>query len=101
MESPTQSNLIHLGISYIYLLQKNHKKAFEILNKEKGEAFILEDFRIYFLTVALRALAEERVQGEDFDQAIEYLKEAIKNQMILFKSFPASLFHEDIPKIMA
>ena len=35
VESPTQSNLIHLGISYIYLLQKNHKKAFEILNKEK------------------------------------------------------------------
>jgi outer membrane protein assembly factor BamD (BamD/ComL family) len=101
VESPTQSNLIHLGISYIYLLQKNYKKAFEILNEEISEEFILKDFSVYFLTVALRALAEESVEGKDFDQAIEYLKEAIKNQMILFKSFPSSPFHEDVPQILA
>lgn len=100
-ESPTQNNLILLGISYIHLLQKNYKKAFEVLNEEKNEEFILEDFRTYFLTVALRALAEESVQEGGFDQAIEYLKEAIKNQMILFKSFPSSPFHEDVPQILA
>ncbi len=100
-ESPTQNNLIHLGISYIHLLQKNYKKAFEILDEEVNEEFILEDFRTYFLTVALRALAEESAQEDDFDQAIEYLKEAIKNQMILFKSFPSSPFHEDVPPILA
>jgi soluble lytic murein transglycosylase-like protein len=101
VESPTQSNLIHLGISYIHLRQKNYKKAFEILNEDINEDFILKDFRTYFLTVALRALAEESVQEEDFDQAIEYLKEAIKNQMILFKSFPSSPFHEDVSSILA
>jgi len=100
-ESSTQNNLIHLGISYLHLLQKNYKEAFEILNEEKDEEFILEDFRTYFLTVALRALAEESVQEEDFDQAVEYLKEAIKNQVILFKSFPSSPFHEDVPQILA
>jgi soluble lytic murein transglycosylase-like protein/outer membrane protein assembly factor BamD (BamD/ComL family) len=101
VESPIQDNLIHLGISYIHLLQKNYKKSFEILNEEiKGE-FILEDFRTYFLTVALRALAEESVQEETFDQAIEYLRNAIKNQMILFKDFPSSPFHEDVPRILA
>ncbi len=100
-ESPTQNNLIHLGISYLQLLQKNYKEAFEILNEEKDEEFILEDFRAYFLTVALRALAEESVQEEDFDQAIEYLKEAIKNQMFLFESFPSSPFHEDVSQILA
>jgi soluble lytic murein transglycosylase-like protein/outer membrane protein assembly factor BamD (BamD/ComL family) len=101
VESPTQSNLIHLGISYIHLRQKNYKKAFEILNEEINEEFVLKDFGVYFLTVALRALAEESVQEEDFDQAIEYLKEAIKNQMILFKRFPSSPFHEDVPSILA
>jgi len=101
VESPTQNNLIHLGISYIHLLKKDYKKAFGILNEEKNEEFILEDFRTYFLAVVLRALAEESVQEEDFDQAIEYLKEAIKNQMILFKSFPSSPFHEDVPQILA
>ena len=100
-ESSTQNNLIHLGISYIHLLQKNYKKAFETLNEANNEGFILEDFRTYFLTVALRALAKERVQEDDFDLAIEYLKEAIKNQMILFKSFPSSPFHEDVPQILA
>ncbi|MDH3256398.1 MAG: hypothetical protein OEM27_02175, partial [Nitrospinota bacterium] len=101
VESPTENNLIHLGISYIHLLQKNYKKSFEILNEEiKGE-FILEDFRTYFLTVALRALAEESVQEEAFDQGIKYLKEAIKYQMILFKDFPSSPFHEDVPQILA
>ena len=59
-ESSTQNNLIHLGISYIHLLQKNYKKAFETLNEANNEGFILEDFRTYFLTVALRALAKER-----------------------------------------
>jgi len=101
VESTTQYNLIQLGISYIYLLQKNYKESFEILNVEKNEEFILEDFRTYFLTVALRALAEESVQEEDFEQAIEYLKEAIKNQTILFESFPSSPFHEDVPRILA
>jgi tetratricopeptide (TPR) repeat protein len=100
-ESSTQNNLIQLGISYIHLLQKNYKESFEILNVEKNEDFILEDFRTYFLTVALRALAEESVQEEDFDQAIEYLKEATKNQTILFESFPSSPFHEDVPQILA
>ena len=100
-ESSTQSNLIQLGISYIHLLQKNYKESFEILNVEKNEDFILEDFRTYFLTVTLRALAEESVQEEDFDQAIEYLKEATKNQTILFESFPSSPFHEDVPQILA
>ena len=101
VESPTQSNLIHLGISYIYLLQKNYKKAFEVLNEEINEEFILKDFNVYFLTVALRALAKERVEEKDYVQAIEYLKEAIKNQMILFKNFPSSPFHEDVPQILA
>ena len=101
VESTTQSNLIQLGVSYIHLLQKDYKKAFEILNEEMNEEFILRDFSIYFLTVALRALAEERVQEEDYDQAIEYLKEAIQNQMILFKDFPSSPFHEDVPQILA
>ena len=100
-ESSTQNNLIHLGISYIYLLQQDYKKAFEVLDEEKNEDFILEDFRAYFLTVALRALAKESVQEGDFDQAIEYLKEAIKNQAVLFKSFPSSPFHEDVPQILA
>ncbi len=100
-ESPTQNNLIHLGISYLHLLQKNYKKSFEILNEEINEDFILEDFRIYFLTIALRAMAEESVQEENFDQAILYLKEAIKNQMNLFKSFPSSPFHEDVPEFLA
>ena len=100
-ESSTQNNLIHLGISYIYLLQKDYKKAFEVLDEVNNENFILEDFRAYFLTVALRALAEESVQENDFDQAIEYLTEAIKSQMVLFKSFPSSPFHEDVPQILA
>jgi soluble lytic murein transglycosylase-like protein len=101
VESPTQSNLIHLGISYIHLRQKDYKKASEILDEKINEEFVLKDFGVYFLTVALRALAEESVQEEDFDQAIEYLKEAIKNQMILFKRFPSSPFHEDVPSILA
>jgi tetratricopeptide (TPR) repeat protein len=101
VESETQDNLIHLGISYIYLLQKNYKEAFENLNGEENEQFILEDFKIYFLTVALRSLAEESTQEEDFDQAIEYLKEAIKKQMNLYKGFPSSPFHEDVPQILA
>jgi tetratricopeptide (TPR) repeat protein len=101
VQSPVQNNLIYLGISYIHLLQKNYKNALEILNQEINGDFILEDFRTYFLTVALRALAEESIQENDFDQAIEYLKEALKNQMILFKNFPASPFHEDVPQILA
>ena len=94
-------NLINLGISYIHLRQKNYKKAFEILDEKINDEFVLTDFRVYFLTVALRALAEENAQVEDYDEAIEYLKEAIKNQMILFKSFPLSPFHEDVPSILA
>ena len=101
VESPTQNNLIHLGISYLHLLQKDYKKAFEILNEETNEGFVLRDFSSYFLTIALRALAEERVQENDFDQAVEYLKEAIKNQMFLYKNFPSSPFHEDVPQILA
>ena len=100
-ESSTQNNLIHLGISYIHLLQKNYKKAHETLNEEINEEFILKDFRAYFLTVALRALAEESAQEDDLDEAIEYLEEAIKNQITLFKNFPSSPFHEDVPQILA
>jgi len=101
VESETQDNLIHLGISYIYLLQKNYKEAFKVLNGEDNEEFILEDFKIYFLTVTLRALAEESVQEEDFDQAIVYLNQAVKKQMTLYKGFPSSPFHEDVPQILA
>ena len=101
VESTSQSNLIHLGISYIYLLQKNHEKAFEVLSEEIDEKFILRDFSEYFLTVALRALAKEEAEEKDYDQATEYLKEAIKRQMTLFKNFPSSPFHEDVPQILA
>ena len=101
VESAAQNNLIHLGISYIHILQKDYIKAFEVLSEEISEEFVLRDFSIYFLTVALRALAEERTQEEDFDQAIEYLNDAIKNQMILYKNFPSSPFHEDVPQILA
>lgn len=101
VESPVQNNLIQLGISYIYLLQKNYIKSLEILNQEFNGDFILEDFRTYFLTVVLRALAEESVQEEDFSQAIQYLNEAFKYQMILYKNFPSSPFHEDVSPILA
>jgi len=101
VESKTQNNLIHLGASYLYLRQENHIKAYEILKEEINDEFVLKDFEAYFLTVALRALAKESAQEEEFDQAIEYLKEAIKNQMILFKRFPLSPFHEDVPSTLA
>lgn len=101
VESSVENNLVHLGISYIHLRQNYHKKALEILSQEINGDFILEDFKIYFLTVALRALAERSLQEEDLDQAIEYLQEAFKNQMILFENFPSSPFHEDVPRHLA
>jgi len=101
VESPVQHKLLHLGISYIHLLQKNYLKAFETLNQEINGEFILEDFKIYFLTVALQALAEGKIQQDDLDQAIEYLKAAHSHQMTLFRDFPASPFYEDVPGILA
>ncbi len=35
-ESPTQNNLIHLGISYLHLLQKNYKEAFSSFKISKA-----------------------------------------------------------------
>ena len=101
VESTAQNNLIHLGISYIHLRQKNYKKALEILNQEISGDFILEDFKVYFLAVVLRALAEESIQTDDLDDAAQYLEEAFKNQMFLFENFPSSPFHEDVPQALA
>ena len=101
VESQAQSNLIHLGLSYLHLRQKNYNKALEVLNQEITGEFILEDFRVYFMTVVLRALAEESIQADDLDQAVKYLEEALKSQMRLFKNFPSSPFHEDVPKVLA
>ena len=101
VESPAQKNLIYLGLSYIHLRQENYKKALEILSDEIDGDFILEDFRYYFLTVALRALAEESIRENDFDEAIEFLLQASKRQVTLYESFPDSPFHEDVPQHLA
>jgi len=101
VESKAQNNLVHLGISYIHLLQKNYKKSLEVLNQEINDEFILEDFRTYFIAVALRALGEESAHAGGFEQAIQYFEEAFAKQMSLYKKFPSSPFHEDVPSILA
>ncbi len=101
VESPAQSNLIYLGISYIHLTKNEYKETYEILTQKISGDFILEDFRIHFLTVALRRLAEESFNEGNWDQAAGHLEEALRQQMILFENLPASPFHEDVPRYLA
>ena len=54
VESPTQSNLIHLGISYIYLLQKN---AMEFGGSKKNIILIIFDGMDWQTTQARQASA--------------------------------------------
>ena len=101
VESPAQSNLIYLGISYIHQEKNEYQRAYEVLTQEISGNFILEDFRIHFLTESLRQLAEESFNEGHWDQMVQHLKEALKHQMVLFENLPASPFHEDVPRNLA
>lgn len=96
--SQAQNNLIHLGIAYIHLSRHEYEKAHEVLTQSISGEFILDDFRIHFMTLTLRKLAEKSSSVGEFDQAIRYLESAFKNQMSLFIDFPSSPFHDEIPR---
>jgi tetratricopeptide (TPR) repeat protein len=101
VESPAQNNLIHLGIAYLYLAKHEYDQALAVLNHDFTREFILEDFRTYFLSVASRQLAEERMDEKHWDQAVVHLKKAYQYEMMLFEKFPSSPFHEEIPRRLA
>lgn len=100
-ESIAENNLIHLGMAYIHLSRQEYDKAYDILNNKISGEFILDDFKIHFLTLTLRKLAEANASARQWDAAIRLLESAFKQQMNLFISFPSSPFHEGIPRKLA
>jgi soluble lytic murein transglycosylase-like protein/TolA-binding protein len=101
VESKAQNNLVHLGMSYLFLAQKEFLKAHQVLSHEFSGEFILEDFRIHFLTESLRGLAENNASMGKWDLAANQLGKALSNQLVLFTEFPSSPFHGDVPQVLA
>jgi len=101
VESKGQNNLVQLGISYLFMAKNEFLKAHEILSRGFSGEFILEDFRIHFLTASLRGLAEDNIKMKKWDLAAKQLEEALSNQLVLFTEFPSSPFHKDVPQVLA
>jgi len=101
VESQEQSRLLALGIGYLYLVQKEYDKSLQTLKQGIFENFVLDDFRLHFMSLALEGLAEHAIANKDHASALEALNEAEDLRLTLFKRHPLSPFQDQIPRLLA
>jgi len=101
VESEEQSRLMTLGIGYLYLVQKEYDKSLQTLDNGIFGSFVLDDFRLHFMSLALEGLAEQAITRKEFAGALEYLNEAVDLRLKLFKFYPRSPFQDQIPRLLA
>jgi len=101
VESEEQSRLMTLGIGYLYLVQNDYDKSLQTLENGVFGNFVLDDFRLHFMALALEGLAEQAITRKEFAGALEYLNGAVDLRLKLFKLYPRSPFQDQIPQLLA
>jgi len=101
VESQEQSRLMTLGIGYLYLVQKEYDKSLQTLRNGIFGSFVLEDFQLHFMALALEGLAEQAIMNNDHSSALEKLNEAVGLRLKLIELHPLSPFQVQIPRLLA
>jgi len=101
VESQEQSRLMTLGIGYLYLVQKEYDKSLQTLRNGIFGSFVLEDFQLHFMALALEGLAEQAIINNEHSSALEKLNEAVDLRLKLIELHPLSPFQDQIPRLLA
>ncbi|MFQ5449912.1 MAG: transglycosylase SLT domain-containing protein [Nitrospinaceae bacterium] len=98
IRSREKKNLLVLAIGYLYFQKSDFQNAVRYLETKIIGNFILEDFRLHHLALALNEIALVEIEKKQYRPAIELLRRSIKLRLTLFKSYPDSPFHENVQR---
>jgi soluble lytic murein transglycosylase-like protein/outer membrane protein assembly factor BamD (BamD/ComL family) len=103
VKSKTQEekNLLALAIGYLHYLDQNYKGAIKYLDQKIVGNFILEDFRIHFLSLALRDRGIQELANQQNLVALDLFKRSEKLRRIIFRSYPDSPFYSSVTRDLA
>lgn len=96
-----EKNLLVLAIGYLHYLDQNYKAAINYLGKKILGNFILEDFRIHYLSLALRDRGIQELENQNSSMALDLFKRSEKLQLIIFRSYPDSPFYSNVTRDLA
>jgi soluble lytic murein transglycosylase-like protein/outer membrane protein assembly factor BamD (BamD/ComL family) len=103
VKSKTQEekNLLALAIGYLHYLDQNYKGAIKYFDQKIVGNFILEDFRIHYLSLALRARGIQELANQQNLVALDFFKRSEKLRRIIFRSYPDSPFYSSVTRDLA
>ncbi|MFQ5482645.1 MAG: tol-pal system YbgF family protein, partial [Nitrospinaceae bacterium] len=96
-----QRNLIHLTAGRLEALLNEPLASCHRLKYSIVGNFILEDYRLHFLSQCEIALAEKDSAGDKPNHSLSHLRRALQYKMALFKSYPSSPFSHDLADELA
>jgi len=99
--SQEEKNLLVLAIGYLHYRNQDYKAAIKYLNKKIVGNFILEDFRINYLSLAFKEQGNRELDNQQYSTSLDLLNRSENLRMILFRSYPDSPFYSNVPRDLA
>jgi len=99
--SREEKNLLGLAIGYLQYKNGNYKKAAQYLKNKIVGNFILEDFRLDTLALVLKEQGLVELKNQNYHRAIEFFKNSEKLRIKIFRYYPDSPFHANVPRDLA
>ena len=101
IDNPDYNNILNLSIGYLYLkIGEPENAEFWLKNKILGN-FVLEDYRLFFRSIALEAIGTNHLNNNKYISSIKAYRKSIKLLLRIHHSFPESPFIENIDRIIA
>jgi soluble lytic murein transglycosylase-like protein/outer membrane protein assembly factor BamD (BamD/ComL family) len=100
-DSQEEKNLLVLAIGYLHYLNQDYKSAIQSLDRKIVGNFILEDFRINYLSLALQERGKQILEKQQYSKALDLFKRSEKLRMVIFRSYPDSPFYPNVPHDLA
>ncbi len=100
-KSQEEKNLLVLAIGYLHYRNQDYKATVKYLDKKIVGNFILEDFRIHYLSLALKNLGIRALENHQYSTALNLFKRSEKLRMLIFRSYPDSSFHSNVSRDMS
>ncbi|QPJ65947.1 MAG: transglycosylase SLT domain-containing protein [Candidatus Nitrohelix vancouverensis] len=101
MKETEDKNLLALALGYILFLQENYHSAEKILKNQILGNFILQDYRLYILSLSQRRHAQESLANKNPQSAIRLLKNARDQLLLIHRNYPLSPFIDSIEEDLA
>ncbi len=94
--SREEKNLLGLALGHLYFQNGNPQKAAHYLKEKIVGNFVLEDFRLDRLALALKKQGQQELLKQKYPQAIEYFKQSEQRRINIFRNYPDSPFHANV-----